>query len=245
MLKEPSRHLFVDMVKGSASILEIGPFTNPVCTGKNVRYFDVLDKPSLIRRAEQIGRPIDRAVDIDFVSPVGDLSVVDEKFDACISSHAIEHQPDLIKHLIDVERILNPGGRYFLIIPDKRYCFDHFIPESSIADILEARGSVTHTLQNIIEHRALTTHNDVKRHWRGDHGRPRYIEDPIVVKRAMDEFHNAKGSYIDVHAWQFTPNSFRQNIDTICQLGIIRMRVEVIFQTAFESVEFYAVLRLE
>jgi len=243
MLIEPSKRSFLSMISTNESVLEIGPFTHPVCGGKNVKYFDVLNKAGLIKRAEALGRSTDGAVDIHYVSPLGDLSIVQEKFDICISSHAIEHQPDLIRHLNDVEKILNDGGRYFLVIPDKRYCFDHYIPESSIADILTARGRKIHTLKSVIEHRALTTHNDVQKHWAGDHGVPKYITDPKLLSSAAAEYERANGGYIDVHAWQFNPNSFRRNISLLNSLGLIRLKVDQVFQTAYGSIEFYAILR--
>ena len=58
-----------------------------------------------------------------------------DKFDYVISSYCIEHQPDLIKHLQDFEHVLQPGGFYFVLAPDKRYCHDHFMQESTIAEV--------------------------------------------------------------------------------------------------------------
>jgi len=245
MLHEPSRGIFVEFVRQNAKrILEIGPFTNPVCKGENVKYFDVMSKEKLIERASFLKRPVYDAVHIDFISPVGDLSVVRESFDACVSCHAIEHQPDLIKHLNDIEKALDINGKYFIIIPDKRYCFDYFIKESTIADVLEARGRKVHTLKSVIEHRALTTHNDVQRHWLGDHGAPRYVTDPSSVNSALAEYDRASGGYIDVHAWQFNPNSFRGIVVMLNSLGLTRMKVDRIFQTSYGSNEFYAILSL-
>ena len=87
---------------GRQSALEIGPFTNPILRGPKVKYFDVLDKQGLIKRADAIGYAYSSPVDIHYVSSNGDLSIVDEKFDFCLSSHCIEHQPDLIHHLKQV-----------------------------------------------------------------------------------------------------------------------------------------------
>ena len=93
---------------------------------------------------------------------------------AVFSSHCIEHQPDLVRHLQEVANLLEPDGAYFLLIPNKLYCFDHFIAETSVADVMLAHhlGHRVHTLASVIEHRALTTHNDPSRHWLGDHADP-------------------------------------------------------------------------
>jgi predicted SAM-dependent methyltransferase len=57
-----------------------------------------------------------------------------EQFDIAFSSHVIEHTLDFIKHLNQVCDILKNNGHYFLFVPDKRYCFDYFSPESTMPD---------------------------------------------------------------------------------------------------------------
>lgn len=59
---------------GRKSVLEIGPFTNPTLRGRNVKYFDVMDKQGLIKRADAIGYAYASPVDIDYVSSTGDLA---------------------------------------------------------------------------------------------------------------------------------------------------------------------------
>ena len=66
-------------------------------------------------------------------------------YDFFIASHVIEHFPDLLGFLRNVENLLRVGGVLSLVIPDKRYCFDFFKPLQpdrlgSIRDI--ARGLV-------------------------------------------------------------------------------------------------------
>lgn len=240
------RETFLEYPQQAASVLEIGPFCNPSMRGPQVKYFDVLASDQLRARAEEVGYPITVVPDISFMSPTGDLTVVDEHFAAVVSSHCIEHQPDLIKHLNDVHDILDAGGRYFLIIPDKRYCFDHFLPNSTIADIIEAHTErrSTHRIGNVIEHRALTTHNDVTRHWQSDHVDPGY-EQGITARTqlALNEVEAAKGGYIDVHAWKFTPDMFKQTMSQLNELGLIHLFPERVYHTAHGRNEFTAVLR--
>ena len=135
------RDRFLQLVPRGVSILEIGPFNQPVVFGNNVKYFDLFDCNQLIERAREIGLEFDKVPHVDYVQPFGDLSIVGERFDAVISSHLLEHQPDLIRHLQQVERLFDGAGLYFLVVPDKRYCFDHFIPESSIADVLAGHAA--------------------------------------------------------------------------------------------------------
>jgi SAM-dependent methyltransferase len=229
-------------IEDDIPLLEIGPFHRPLKRGPNVEYLDVLDAGQLRARAVHIGA--DPAGVPEKIHHVGDLNAVDRTYDAVLSSHAIEHQPDLVRHLQQVERILNPGGGYFLIIPDKRFCFDHFIAESTIADILQAYHEQrhVHALKSVIEHRALTVHNDHRRHWAGEHGNPERNR-TARVKAALEEYRAAAGGYIDVHAWYFIPPSFRSIVTTLRELGLIGLDVAGIYHTPRDRNEFCAILK--
>ena len=128
-----------------------------------------------------------------------------------------------------------------MMIPDKRFCFDHFIPESSIADVLDARGRSVHSLRSVIEHLTMTTHNDALSYWRGDAGP---APDPMVrLPEALEKFAEAGGNYLDVHAWQFTPRSFASLISILQRLGISTLRPDKVYATPLGRHEFAAVLR--
>lgn len=236
------RENLLAFVGESGSVLEIGPFHSPLMRGANVEYLDVLDAGQLRARASHTGGNPDGVPEV--IHHVGSLDAVDRRYDAVLSSHAVEHQPDLVRHLQQVERILQPGGGYFLIVPDKRYCFDHFIAESTIADVLQAHAEErrVHTLKSVIEHRALTVHNDSLRHWQGDHGSPERNR-AARAQAAMEEYRGAAGGYIDVHAWYFTPPTFRSVVTTLRDLGLIGLEIAGIYHPAFGRNEFCAILR--
>lgn len=239
------RENFVSLIPHDASVLEIGPFTKPMLTGPNVKYLDVMDKAGLIDRAKLVGVEYDQTPTIHYVSSADQPIRIEEKFSAVVSSHCIEHQPDLVYHLNEVERLLDREGAYYAIIPDKRYCFDHFLPESSVADVLEANIEIrrVHQAGSVIEHRALTTHNDPVRHWRGDHGLPFAISrDLSRLADALSEIKQSQGRYIDVRAWQFTPESFRTICQTLFDLGLTRLVPVAVFGTPRDRFEFTAVL---
>ena len=231
------------------SILEIGPFCAPVARGRNVAYFDVLDRDGLAERALRVGQdPKGIPARIDFVSPTGDLAVVDRRFAAVVSSHCIEHQPDLVRHLQQVAALLEPGGHYFLMVPNRLYCFDHFIADSTLAAVLEAHvaGRRVHRLASVIEHRALTTHNQPGRHWAGDHADPGWRESIVGRARAaVAEHAAAAGGYVDVHAWQFTPASFRTLAGQLHAGGWSPLRPLRVYETPHGRNEFTAILELD
>ena len=237
-----ARKNFVSCISNYQAALEIGPFNRPLLSGRNVKYFDVLSAEELKARAVDLGVSSEGVPHIDFVSKSGSVEKISGVFDVVLSSHCIEHQPNLIKHLCDVEHLLRPEGCYCLIIPDFRYCFDHFIPPSTIADVLEARyeNRERHTLGKVIEHRALTCHNDPPRHWERDSGQPGVSLSSI--RAALKEWENARGAYIDVHAWQFAPHTFRQIICLLNELGFSNLKAARVYDTPYAAGEFCAVL---
>lgn len=230
------------VLQQAGNVLEIGPFCRPLIRGPNVRYLDVLDSAALRERAVEIG--LDPADCPETIHYVGDLGSVDGAFSAVVSSHAIEHQPDLVHHLQSVARLLQPGGRYFLIVPDKRYCFDALIPESTIANVMLAHHDQrrVHNLQSVIEHRAMVTHNDPGMHWRGEHGPFPPDEQARRVQMALNEFVAADGGYIDVHAWYWTPRGFRQTLSVLYHLGLTALQPVRVYDTPRDRFEFCAVL---
>ena len=239
-----SREDFAALVAPEARALEIGPYFSPLLHGPNVAYFDVRSRAEMLERAEAEGFDGSTVPEIDYVSATGDLSIVSETFDAVLSSHAIEHQPDLIAHLRDVEGLLRPGGAYYVLAPDKRYCFDHFIPESTVAHIVQAHadGRTAHALASVVEHYALTTHNECPRHWAGDHGT--FMQDGAPRTRAgIAAYEAANGGYLDVHAWYFTPDSARVVFPTLRELDYTTLELERLYPTRFNTFEFWFILR--
>jgi hypothetical protein len=166
-------------------------------------------------------------------------------FDVIVSSHSIEHQPDFIGHLTQVENRLIAEGRYFIIVPDKRYCFDKFIAESTAADIMLAHRETRHqhNIKSVIEHGALTTHNDSFKHWQDRTVNTWLNLDHTRIKEQIDSFNQSDGTNIDVHAWYFTPDSFLEIINLLNSLNLISLKVERLYRTRYGSNEFWVILK--
>jgi hypothetical protein len=242
-----NRVAFVEKILNTAEseILEIGPLNRPLILGSFVKYFDLLPTKELKERATEQGLDPNTVPIINFYNRNGDLSMVNEKFQDVISAHCIEHQPDLIRHLQNVSNILETtSSRYWCVLPDKRYCFDALLPETKLTEVVEAfeNQSTKPSIWKVIEHRALTTHNDSRGHWAGNHGQPN-ADLKSRWESAKQEYENSKGSYIDVHCWQFTPHSFVNLIDGLRELGFIDFEVDEIFDTPRDDLEFCVVLR--
>jgi len=226
--------------------LEIGPFDNPQMSGPGVRYFDVLDRAALQERAARHGRRFGNVPEIDYVSAKGDLSMVEHSFSDVFSSHTIEHQPDLLGHLFQVAGLLEDGGQYHLIVPDKRYCFDYFNPESTLAQVLEAHHEQRrfHSAASVRAHIENVTHNRALAHWLGMHGAPMGLSD--ATRRALADRDVARaeaGEYVDVHGWVFTPGGFLDLVQSLRRDHALPFVVEQVTRTRFGEQEFFARLR--
>lgn len=229
-------------------ILEVGPYHSPVVRGDNVRYFDIFSTKELKQRASQDRNPKvtpDTVPDIHYHDPNGDLSTIPDKFDIIFSSHCLEHQPDLIGHLNQVYGLLNPGGQYFICAPDKRYCFDHYRPTSTLGEVVEAHSEkrTRHSLKSLIDQSAYTTHNDATRHHKGDHlDATRTLLLAGQAKAALNRSREAGSVYRDCHAWLFTPLTFSEIIEAAVAIDLLQLRPLLVCETPVGSVEFTALL---
>lgn len=247
-----TRQDFIDLVPTELPILEIGPFFSPAFRrpDANVYYLDCLSTESMKKRAEAIeGATIDSIPEIDYVwSGQRYSELIARKFSAVYSAHNIEHQPCLITHLRDLESVLAEEGAVFLAVPDKRYCFDHFFPETSLPDVIEAwvGGTRRHRLKDVLDHRFFPAHNDPVRHWRGDHGAnlglvPLEGRKNVSFLAALERLRSSD-EYADVHAWKFTPVVFKVLFDNLYYLKLTELGVARIYPTVKNSNEFYVVL---
>ena len=102
---------------------------------------------------------VDNIVPVDFLCRDGDLvaAIAEYKFDYVVASHVIEHVPNLLQFLQDVEKTLRPGGRLILIIPDKRFTFDLNRPITSFGSVLEkyCTNETKPSLSAVYDHFAL------------------------------------------------------------------------------------------
>ncbi len=218
------RENFVTYLRGHKT-LEIGPFVNPALTHERVKYLDVLSTDELRERAEEIGLSVRNLRNIDFVAKDGGLGLVDEKFELIFSSHNLEHQPDLIHHLNEVSSKLTESGRFAMLVPSAKHCFDADLPLTKISEIFNAHQERRrlHTIGSVIEHRALTTHNDSGVHWKAASQSAVYKRlEPNRIQAAVTEYHASAGAYIDVHSWQFEPHTLADILRTLIHLEFIK-----------------------
>src|SRR5690606_22341073 len=92
----------------------------------NIRYMDWFSREEMsARHATNSKRNVDNLVPVDYVVKTKSLaSVIDKRFDLVIANHVIEHIPDVIYWLAQLEKITSPDGCLMLAVPDRRYTFD-------------------------------------------------------------------------------------------------------------------------
>lgn len=223
--------------------LEIGPYMSPILNKEEADYFDVLDTEALIERSKSEGTPHHLVANVDYVGPEASDKYIPYKYSLIVSSHVVEHQIDLIKHLNQVHDLLVPGGLYVALIPDLRYCFDHFQNPSTVVDAITAYFSVSsnHTLSSFLDDRLLTSHNNPLEYWRGKNGNKKIDSmDSVAIYNYVNEYSQAR-EYLDVHAWKFTPITFKLLIETLFRLEMTQLKLQHIAATFPGNNEFWVI----
>ena len=166
---------------------------------------------------------------------------INRSYDIVVSHHCIEHQPDLLSHILSVSRILKPRGLYVASIPDKRYCFDHFLPASTLIDVLTAfyEKRTKPSFRSVLEHRCFIVedyNNTVDPLWNCDAGRA----SRQGFDRAFQEF--STSPYVDVHTFQFTGFTFKSIIDQLTHYAFLPPETRIRIYNGVN--EFYIALQL-
>lgn len=228
--------------------IEIGPCHHAIAPkreGYKVHVIDHASRNQLQEKYAGQGLPLENIEEVDFVwngQPYAELTGKSKFYDWIIASHVIEHTPDLIGFLNDCDSIMKDDAIISLVIPDKRYCFDHFRPVSGLSKIIDSHltPQKSHTVGTVAEYFLNVVSNDGQIAWepgfRGDYEPIHTIEEAIQNMSAADD----GNEYIDVHAWCFTPHYFRLIIRDLHSLGLIPFK-EVDFAPT-SGCEFYVTL---
>ncbi|TAN04278.1 MAG: methyltransferase domain-containing protein [Rhodanobacteraceae bacterium] len=236
-LRRPSlRQRFVAQYAPKAGPgLEIGPSHSPLAPKAEGFHVEILDHASaqdLHEKYRNAGVNIDHIEDVDFVwrgEPLPETIGRRGCYDWIIASHVIEHTPDLVGFLVDCQALLQATGRLILVVPDKRYCFDHFQSLTSTGDVLDAHqlGRTRPSPGRVFDHFANAVgkgHNRAISWHRHAPGALQLFHDR---GNARDAWRRAQtdDDYVDVHNWRFTPESFRLIIDDLRDLGLLELGI--------------------
>lgn len=219
--------------------LEIGPGFNPLlpkADGYRVETLDHATQDEL--RAKYAGAPgVDpaRIEPVDHVWRGGSLLQTigaAERYDWIVASHVIEHVPDPLGFLLDCQQLMKPGGTLALAVPDKRHTFDLLRTLSSTGDVLQAHleRRQRHPPGRIFDELAYNVVRDGRIAWGPDDTGALAFFRPLADARALYEHVQRTQDFIDIHAWQFTPSSFRLIVSDLHAVGALALR-----ETAFQA----------
>jgi SAM-dependent methyltransferase len=179
-------------------VLELGPGSQPFPApgADTVVYADRSIEGGRDRNfPELVGLPPGPQADLDL--DVDKLATVDDgSFDAVVASHIVEHLADPVGLLAEVHRVLRPGGRLVLLLPDRHHTFDAGRAPTTLAHVLdEHRRGVTEVDEEHIREfceaiwRGPVIHPDEVRAW---HDPDRLDADILALHRRRS---------IHVHCW--------------------------------------------
>jgi len=230
--------------------LEIGPSFNPLAPkreGFNIAVMDHMSREALIEKyRDHTNMPPNYEQLIEEVDYVWDgrpyPELIPEKFDYIISSHLIEHVPDLIGHLNDCAEILKDGGVYSLAVPDKRYSFDINRKETDCEAALARKGITGYPDDVIIEYFDRVVTNDGALAW--DKFRKQGQLRKIFTPEQIAEAKAAPGERVitDLHVSVFTPRSFDDLMRKLSEAGEIRLTPMLVDEDT-PAGEFFAVFQ--
>jgi SAM-dependent methyltransferase len=132
------RQLLTRYLQGEG--VEIGPGHHPFPLpygGVSVRYIDRWlpdENRSLFGELGDVEFPrpdIVADLDVDRLSALGDATQ-----DFVIASHILEHLAEPLGALVDIHRVLRPGGVVFILLPDRRHTFDAGRPPTSLEHLV-------------------------------------------------------------------------------------------------------------
>lgn len=165
---------------------------------------------------------------------------------------------NLLKHLLQVSNLLLPGGKFFVVLPDKRFTFDHFRPLTTLSDVLLtfAEDPLVHSLHTIVENECEASTASTAEHQEGNHGERVLMQTARgeggavqlneCFEKAITKYYDAKGAYIDAHRWVFTDHWFYELIGKLNALGVLpALHIETLYSTVTGGpwcTQFYAIL---
>jgi hypothetical protein len=238
-----SRDDFLALIDARHRTLEVGQLHNPLV--KHAKNIDVFTQQELVQKYRHVPQvDTERIVPVHYVVK-DNVWNIHESFECVVSSHNIEHTPCLVQFLKNAEAALTDDGLFFLIIPDYRYCFDRHRFPSTIIDVLDAwlQKAARPGPRVILEHNLLATHNDPKEHWKNPYSLADESYMDVDVNKLRSLMNLDFDRYHDTHCWRLYPKSFKVILHYLSQLHLTGFRVERLYPTLKDSVEFYAILR--
>ncbi len=235
-----------------SSGIEIGPLHAPIVlkSESDVLYVDYATADILKSTFKHEGVSATEVVDVDIVWGSRPLNeIIARRLDYALASHVIEHVPDLVGWLLEIQSTLKPGASLGLAVPDKRYTFDQYRQESGLGEIIEAylARRKQPSVRQVFEAMALSKNKPSETGWLPENRKGSLPGEMTERLRTSfpwirDAF-STNPYYVDVHCWIFTPASFLDVAEGLASLSLFPFKVASFLPTMQNSIEF--LVRLE
>jgi hypothetical protein len=222
--------------------LEIGASFNPLLPkreGYDVEVLDHAGTEDLARKYRNSGVDVSRIEPVDHVCAGGSmLETIGRKgcFDFIVASHVIEHTVNLLGFLQDCQELLTGKGAVVLAVPDKRFSFDALRPATSTGSVLQAHieGRKRHSRGALFDEVAYNCLRDGALAWTPGAAGPLAFAARLQDAREIFEEAADDAVFHDIHAWQFTPSSFRLIANDLYETGYLALREDKVLEGSGE-----------
>lgn len=242
--------------------LEFGPMHSPFAPKKEgycVETVDCMSQEELREHYKNQDVNLEAIEPVDYIWKGGSYcSLIGKEnyYDYIIASHMIEHTTNFCGFLSDCSKLMKENGVLKLVIPDKRYCFDHYRNVTGLAEILnnafspsdiQSVGCVADYYMNVVFQKGSIVW---KRYFYTvvDNMLNYGIDQFAFVHKpdkALDRINRVaqQKEYIDIHHYVFTPASFQLLLYDLRLLGMTDLKVIQIQHTGANNSDFLAVLK--
>jgi len=237
--------------EGKAGI-EFGAFDRPMVDREKypqTKYLDYFSRDELVEIAnDNPNRNAMNIPEIDYVLKGRKISdVVDESVDYVVTVHVMEHLPDLVGWLNEVDKILKERGVIFSVIPNHTHIFDIDRPFTSVGEVvdnfeLKRDKPPAHRLFDERYYRKQVLPRQLFEDYEGHRQQSART---CKVQTAYDAYKQAQTDYVDGHCGVFTPESFRDIIEATGELGLHRFAIKGIYINDVNPIEFLTALTLK
>lgn len=253
-LHKHAREKLKNEIDSTKRILEVGPFYRPLFQKyeANIYYADIKSTQEVRKRYSHLDAEIiKQIVPIDYVikgTYENTFKSENIKFDYVILSNVLEHIPNPINILLDISTILSENGKLCLLLPDKRYTFDHYRENTSIADLYDVykRGEKYSTPRRLLDgYLNVIGENNPIKFWNNElneYPNPDINKSLETYDKFITDFENQS---FDGHYWVFTDLSFLKIIENLIKLNIIPYKLISFYPTAQNTNMFGLILELD
>ncbi|MGM0882774.1 MAG: methyltransferase domain-containing protein [Bacillota bacterium] len=251
MKDRKSKILYNIDVKNSVG-LEIGPLTWSIVRKNegNIYYADHTTTEELIKKYQYDPNvDVTNIPQIDFI--LGEKTYRETipsylSFDYIVASHVIEHIPDVIGWLAELNEILKDGGFVCLAVPDKRYTFDYFRKLTTAGELIDAYLNRLRrpSPRQIFDYLSNVAKINTADTWSPDFDASnveRYHSDDSAMCHCIENFQN--NEYLDVHCSVFTSHSFLELFNQLSRLHLVNFKIAKFYETERLSNEFIIILQ--